>query len=40
MRAACAGFRDEAIPAGVTRAMNVQERNLISFAESLAFNIE
>ncbi len=40
LRAACAGFGDEAIPARITCAMNVEKRDAIAFVESLAFNVE
>ena len=40
LRAARSGFRDETIPAGITRAMNVEKRDAFAFAEPLAFNVE
>src|SRR6185369_2470627 len=40
LRAARAGFGDEAIPTRITRAMHVEERDAIIFVESSAFNVE
>ena len=40
LRAACSGFCDEAIPARITRAMNVEKRDAVAFAESFAFDVE
>ena len=40
LRAARSGFRDEAIPAGVARAMNVEKRDAVAFTETVAFDVE
>src|SRR5215210_2592028 len=39
LRAACCGFRDKAMPAGVARAMNVEKRNLITLTKTITFNV-
>jgi hypothetical protein len=40
LRAARAGFRDETVPAGIARAMNVEKRDALAFIEPFAFNVK
>src|SRR6185369_11771366 len=40
LRAACTGFADEAIPARIARAMNVEKCDAVAFVEPFAFNVE
>ena len=40
LRTACTGFGDEAVPARIARAVNVEKRDAVAFVESFAFDVE